>query len=76
MAGPDPQQDTWRARVKREIAAHPMAYIVTAAFLLGGPIAASLLFPQAPPAITVVGGVVFGAAAALYAVPGKFLDDD
>jgi len=53
-----------------------MAYTVTAAFVVGGPIAAWQLFPQAPPAVAIVGGLVFGAAAALYAVPGKFLDDD
>ena len=67
---------SWVARAKEEVRQHPMAYSVVAAFIVGAPIVASLMFPQAPRSVVVVGGLVFGAAAALYAVPGKFLDDD
>jgi hypothetical protein len=67
---------SWAARAKREIQQHPMLYTVVAAFVVGAPIGAALLFPQAPRSVVIVGGLVFGAAAALYAVPGKFLDDD
>ena len=44
-----------------------------AIFLVAGPIAAPFLFPQAPPAAAIVGGLAFGVYAALSAVPQKFM---
>ena len=62
----------WRAVID-EVRDRPFAYGVLGAFLLAGPVVASLLFPEAPPAVGIVGGLALGAYAALCAVPQKFL---
>ena len=46
---------------------------VLAAFIIGGPLLALMIFPEAPPAVVAVGGLVFGIYAALCAVPQKFM---
>jgi hypothetical protein len=56
-----------------EVKSRPFAYIVLAFFLVGGPILATMIFPQAPPAAAVVGGLAFGIYAALCSVPQKFM---
>jgi len=65
------------ARVKDALVAavkgRPFAYIVLAFFLVGGPILATMIFPQAPPAAAAVGGLAFGIYAALCSVPQKFM---
>ena len=58
--------------VAREVRDRPMAYGVLAAFLVAGPFVASLLFPEAPLAVSLLGGLIFGGYAALCALPGKF----
>jgi hypothetical protein len=58
--------------VVREVREHPMAYGVLAVFLVAGPFVALLLFPEAPLGVAVLGGFLFGAVAALCALPGKF----
>ncbi|HKK51301.1 MAG TPA: hypothetical protein VKA74_06925 [Myxococcota bacterium] len=63
----------WRDALGRELREHPFGYTVLGLFVLAGPIGASLLFPQAPIGVTVVGGLAFGAYAALCAVPQKFI---
>jgi len=60
-------------KVVGEVRDHPFAYGVMAAFLVVGPVLASLIFPEAPLGVTIIGGFVFGAWAALCAVPGKFV---
>jgi hypothetical protein len=60
-------------RVVAEIRDHPFGYCVLAVFMLAGPIAASLLFPEAPIGVSIVGGLALGGYAALCAVPQKFL---
>ena len=60
-------------RLRRELRDHPFGYTVLALFVVAGPLLAPLIFPQAPPAVAVVGGLAFGAYAALCAVPQKFL---
>jgi hypothetical protein len=50
-----------------------MAYIVLAIFLVAGPLATHFLFPETPAGVGLIGGLAFGAYAALCAVPGKFL---
>jgi len=60
-------------RLRSEVRSRPMAYGVLAVFVLAGPVVARLLFPEAPPAVGIVGGLVFGAYAAMCAVPQKFL---
>jgi hypothetical protein len=64
---------SFKDRFLKEVRTHPFGYSVLAVFLLAGPIAAPFLFPQAPPAAAVVGGLAFGVYAALSAVPQKFL---
>jgi len=64
---------TWRRAVVREIRSRPMAYGVLAVFVLAGPVVTRLLFPEAPLAVGIVGGLAFGAYAALCAVPQKVL---
>jgi hypothetical protein len=58
--------------VAREMRDHPMAYGVLAVFLVAGPFVASLLFPEAPLGVSLLGGLIFGGYAALCALPGKF----
>lgn len=70
--GPAPD-GSFLARLRRELRTHPFGYIVLAVFVVAGPILSPLIFPQAPPAVAVIGGLAFGAYAALCAVPQKFL---
>ena len=63
----------FKSRLVSEIKSRPFGYTVLAVFVLAGPFAAPYLFPQAPPAVAVVGGLAFGLYAALCAVPQKFL---
>jgi hypothetical protein len=67
-----PFRDRWAA-IRREVRSRPFGYTVLALFVLAGPFAAPFLFPQAPPAVAIVGGLAFGLYAALCAVPQKFL---
>ncbi len=67
------KQPSWKARVIAELKSRPFGYTVLALFLIAGPIAAPYLFPQAPPAAAIIGGLAFGVYAALSAVPQKFL---
>jgi hypothetical protein len=62
-----------RARLWAELRSRPIAYIVLAIFLVGGPVATHFLFPEAPTGVGLIGGLAFGAYAALCAVPQKFL---
>lgn len=60
-------------RIWAEVKSRPFGYTVLALFVVAGPVAAPFLFPQAPPAAAIVGGLAFGIYAALSAVPQKFL---
>lgn len=62
-----------RATLVKEVRTHPFGYSVLAAFLVGGPFLAVLIFPEAPPVVAAVGGLAFGVYAALCAVPQKFM---
>ena len=64
---------SWKEAILREVRMHPFGYVVLGLFVLAGPILAPLIFPQAPPAVAIVGGLAFGLYAALCAVPQKFL---
>jgi hypothetical protein len=64
---------SWKESLVHEVRTHPFGYVVLALFVLAGPLLAPMLFPQAPPAVAVVGGLAFGLYAALCAVPQKFL---
>jgi hypothetical protein len=64
---------SWKESLIHEVRTHPFGYVVLTLFVLAGPLLAPLLFPQAPPAVAVVGGLAFGLYAALCAVPQKFL---
>lgn len=64
---------SWKEALLHEVRSHPFGYVVLGLFLLAGPLLAPLLFPQAPPAVAIVGGLAFGLYAALCAVPQKFL---
>ena len=54
-------------RIVKEVRTHPFGYTVLAIFLVAGPLLAPLIFPQAPPAVAMVGGLAFGLYAALSA---------
>ncbi len=60
------------AVIGRELRDHAFAYGVVAAFLVAGPVAVAMIFPEASPWLGLVGGLVFGVYAALCAVPDKF----
>jgi hypothetical protein len=64
---------SFRERLLAEVKNHPFGYTVLAIFVVAGPIGAPFLFPQAPPAAAIVGGLAFGVYAALSAVPQKFM---
>ena len=64
---------SWKKSLLREVRTHPFGYSVLGLFVLAGPFLAPLLFPQAPPAVAIVGGLAFGLYAALCAVPQKFM---
>ena len=64
---------SWKDAIVREVRTHPFGYVVLGIFVLAGPVLAPLIFPQAPPAVAIVGGLAFGLYAALCAVPQKFL---
>ena len=66
----------WQRRkqaVVGEVKSHPFGYGVLAAFIVVGPVLAMMIFPEAPPAVVVIGGLAFGIYAALCAVPQKFM---
>jgi len=60
-------------RLISELRARPLAYLLLAAFLVMGPLAAWFLFPEAPAGARVIGGLALGGYAALCTVPQKFL---
>lgn len=62
------------AALRRELRGHAVAYSVLAAFVLGGPLLAKLIFPEAPLGALLLGGIFLGVYAAVCAVPGEFLD--
>lgn len=64
---------SWKESLTHEVRTHPFGYVVLGLFVLAGPLLAPLLFPQAPPAVAIVGGLAFGLFAAVCAVPQKFL---
>jgi len=68
-----PPRPHLRARLWAELRSRPMAYIVLAIFLVAGPVATHFLFPETSVGVGLIGGLAFGAYAALCAVPGKFL---
>ena len=69
-----PPPRTLLARLGRELRRHRFAYGVVAAFVIAGPFAVWMIFPEASPLLGIVGGLVFGVYAALCAVPDKFME--
>lgn len=63
----------WRQRAIREVRSRPIAWVVFGLFVVAGPVVVSHLFPEAPTAVAIVGGAIFGGYCALNAVPQKFL---
>jgi hypothetical protein len=72
-ATPESPEPGWRDRVVREVRSRPIAWVVFALFVLAGPLVVTYLFPEAPTAVAIVGGAIFGGYCALNAVPQKFL---
>ncbi len=68
-----PNWRSWKQKLVNEVKSRPFGYSVLAVFLVGGPFLAVMIFPEAPPAVAAVGGLAFGAYAALCAVPQKFM---
>ena len=59
-------------RLTRELRQHAFGYAILFTFTLAGPAVVYFLFPDAPILVGLIGGLVFGAYAALCAVPDKF----
>jgi len=72
-ATPGSPEPGWREKVVREVRSRPIAWVVFVLFVIAGPVAVSYLFPEAPTAVAIVGGAIFGGYCALNAVPQKFL---
>jgi len=68
-----PDWQNLKRTLVHEVRTHPFGYSVLAAFVVGGPAIAVMIFPEAPPAVAAVGGLAFGVYAALCAVPQKFM---
>jgi hypothetical protein len=66
------QKMGWRHSAAEEVRTHPLGYAVLGIFMLGGPVLISAVFPEAPLKVLLGGGVIFGAFAALMAVPDQF----
>jgi 4-hydroxybenzoate polyprenyltransferase len=60
-------------KIVEEAKSRPFAWGVFVVFTVAGPVVVSWLFPEAPTAVAVVGGAIFGGYCALNAVPQKFL---
>jgi hypothetical protein len=63
----------WRRSVVAELKSRPLADGLLAVFMLACPVLGLLLFPEAPPAVAVIGGMAVGLYAAVVAGPQKFL---
>jgi hypothetical protein len=70
---PETRPRRWIRALAEEIRTHPVGYGVLAAFTIGGPLIAKVIFPEAPLGVCLVGGFALGAYAALSAVPDQFL---
>jgi hypothetical protein len=73
MSSPESRLRRWTRSLAEEVRSRPLGYGVLAAFTLGGPLIARMIFPEAPLGVLVLGGVMLGAYAALSAVPDLFL---
>lgn len=73
VESPGPRSKSRLQRILAELRGHPLAYGVMAAFVVLGPVLAHLIFPEAPLAVAIAGGLAFGIWAALCAVPGEFI---
>ena len=63
----------WLGRIAAELRSRPAAYVIMGLFMIAGPLVTAWVFPDAPRGAGLVGGLAFGAYAALCAVPEKFL---
>ena len=70
---PDEGKRTLKDALVHEVRTHAFGYSVLGVFVVASPFAVAFLFPQAPPAVALVGGLAFAVYAALCAVPQKFL---
>lgn len=61
------------SRLVAEIRDHAVGYSVLAVFTLAGPVVTHFLFPEAPLALGIIGGLAFGGYATFCAVFDKFL---
>ena len=61
------------ARLVNEVRGRPFFYGVFFAFVAAGPIVVHFLFEGVPLGVGIIGGIAFGAYAAMCAVPQKFL---
>lgn len=73
MSSPESRLRRWKRALAEEARNHPLGYGVLAAFTLGGPLIARIIFPDAPLGVLIFGGLMLGAYAALSAVPDLFL---
>ena len=64
---------SWPQAIVREVRDRPVVYAVFAGFVIAGPIVVHVLFPDAPRGVGLLGGLAFGAYAALTAMPGRML---
>ena len=67
----DQKRSLWQ-RIRNEVRARPIAYSVLAVFMVAGPAVTSVIFPDAPLGVGLIGGMALGAWAAFCAVPGEF----
>lgn len=62
------------AAIRDELRHRPLAYAAAAAFCVVGPLLARIIFPEAPLALVIFGGVLFGLHFAFCALANKFFE--
>ena len=67
-------QRSWRAVVADDVRSHLLAYVAVAGMCVMGPIFAHMIFPEAPTALVVFGGIAFGVHIGFCALADKLFE--
>ena len=65
---------SWRVALIDDVRSHLLAYLAVAGFCVLGPVLAHMIFPEAPTALVVFGGVVFGVHFGFCALADKLFE--
>jgi hypothetical protein len=71
---PTERRRSWRTVLVEDVREHLLAYIAVAGFCVMGPIFAHMIFPEAPTALVVFGGIAFGVHIGFCALADKLFE--